>query len=373
VQTPSPEIRIGSLRIAAEEPVLIVAEIGTGHGGSLERAKRLVDAAADAGADCAKFQLVYAHEIVHPNTGLVELPGGAIPLYERFRQAEQPPEFYGRLKELTEDAGLLFLCTPFGLRSAAELEALGVTAYKIASPELNHLPLLDAVARTGKPVFASSGVSRLADVERALHVLGDATVLLHCITAYPAPPEEYNLRVLPLLSGLFGVLTGVSDHSQDPVLVPALATALGARVVEKHITLANTDPGLDDPIAVTPAGLRSMVHAVRRAEKMSEQDAAEWLAAEHGAQTVEAVLGTGLKRLAAAEQRNYGRTNRSVHAVHELQVGTVLTAENTALLRTEQNLRPGLEPELYPHILGKTLTKTVSAGQGIGLQDLLAD
>lgn len=349
---------------------LVIAEIGTSHAGDLARALDLVDAAAQAGADCAKFQCVYAEEIVHPNTGIVPLPGGPVPIYDRFRALELDEKFYAAVKERTEARGLFFLCTPFGLRSARLLRRLGVQAMKVASPELNHLPLIDELASYGLPTILSSGVSTLADIERSIGRLACPVLLLHCVTAYPAPAEEYNLRVLRGLSEVFGVPTGVSDHSADPVLVPSLAIASGAVAIEKHICLSRQDPGLDDPIALPPGDFAAMVKAIRRAAEVSAQATIAALTDSYGAHTVEAVLGDGVKRLAPSEAGNYSRTNRSIHALQAIKRGEVFSEKNLALLRTEKVLRPGLAPELLHSILGRVARRAIPSGEGIEWEDV---
>ena len=234
----------------------IIAEIGTSHGGSLEKAKKLIDCAVDNGADWVKFQWVYADEILHPNTGFVKLPTGNIRLYDRFKALEVEPDFFAECERYTHEKGAKFTCSPFGIRSLEELMEIKPDAVKIASPELNHIPLLKKLAEIRKRnnihVIISSGVSKLCDIERALEILGrDNITLLHCITFYPAPEEEYNLNVIPNLSKIFGVPCGVSDHSLDPILVPSIACALGATMIEKHITLSKETDGLDDPVALT--------------------------------------------------------------------------------------------------------------------------
>ncbi|MDR2136008.1 MAG: N-acetylneuraminate synthase family protein, partial [Treponema sp.] len=298
---------------------LLIAELGTGHGGDPAKARELCDAAAEAGADCVKFQIVYADEILHPNTGEVTLPGGAIRLYDRFKQLEMPADFFRDMKEYAERRGLLFLCTPFGMRSAAELKALGPKLVKIASPELNYTALLRELSGWGLPVLLSSGVSRLADIEEALGLLAGVPVcLLHCVTAYPAPEADYNLRVLDSLAGVFGVPAGLSDHSRDPELVPALAAALGAACIEKHFCLRREDPGLDDPIALPPADFARMARAVRGAARAGRDETVAAYKRERGEALVEAVLGDGVKRLAPSERANYERTNRSIHALRDI-------------------------------------------------------
>ena len=167
----------------------IIAEIGTSHGGNLSKAKDLIDCALENGADFVKFQWVYADEILHPETGFVNLPGGKIRLYDRFRELEVKPEFFAECKKYTHKKGGKFLCSPFGLKSLEELISIKPDAIKIASPELNHLPLLEKLAEYRKEndiqVIISSGVSKLSDIEQAIEILGrNNLTLLHCIT-YP--------------------------------------------------------------------------------------------------------------------------------------------------------------------------------------------
>lgn len=370
--------------------VHISAEIGTSHGGSLEKAYQLIDVAVDAGADSVKFQWVYAHEILHPNTGLVQLPGGAIPLYERFQQLEVPASFFQQVRDYARSKGCQFICSPFGLKSLEELAALSPDAIKIASPELNHHPLLQRLAeirqeqrlqgRTPVPVIISSGVSTLADIEQALEILSNygegntqGITLLHCVTSYPAPEEEYNLQVLQNLEGIFGVEVGVSDHSLDPHLVPVLATACGAHFIEKHITLSRQTEGLDDPVALEPAQFASMVQRVRQWEtpiknygcQCGASIIMEELEEEYGKDRVQSVLGTGIKKLAPAERANYGRTNRSIHVLNDMKVGDIITQDSIAILRTEKILEPGLAPKYFSQIIGARLSKDIAAGQGV--------
>ncbi len=351
--------------------VLLIAELGTAHGGDESKAKDLVEAAAASGADCVKFQHVYAEEILHPNTGIVPLPGGPIRLFDRFKELEVPLDFFADLKAFAESKGLIFLCTPFGLKSAAELRSLGVSVMKIASPELNYRALVEEVASYGLPTLLSSGVSRLADIERALDILpAERSCLLHCVTAYPAPETDYNLRVLASLSAIFGVSVGVSDHSLDPELVPVLATTVGACAVEKHFCLSRADDGLDDPIALEPADFARMVRAVREASRRGAAETLEAVARERGAELAEAVLGDGVKRLAPSERRNYERTNRSIHALRDIAAGETIRAEDIACLRTEKVLRPGLGPEWTAAVIGRRARYDIPAGEGIRLEDI---
>ncbi|MDR1655402.1 MAG: N-acetylneuraminate synthase family protein [Treponema sp.] len=359
-------------RLYSSSDPLIIAELGTSHGGDPGKARALADAAAEAGANCIKFQIVYAEEILHQNTGEVALPGGRIRLYDRFKELETGPEFYAEMKHYVETLGLLFLCTPFGPRSAAELHALQPLLVKIASPELNYSELLQEISRWGLPVLLSSGVSKLGDIEAALEELASAPVcLLHCVTAYPAPERDYNLRLLPKLSSLFGRPVGVSDHSSDPELVPVLALSQGAAVIEKHFCLSREDPGLDDPIALPPGDFGLMVKALRRAAHEGAEETIARYSRERGEDPVEAVLGDGVKRLAPSEKANYERTNRSIHALRDIVPGEILSETGIAVLRTEKILRPGLPPSWKQRILGARAAAFIPAGEGIRLEDLL--
>jgi len=365
------KFKIDRWEFCSQNP-LIIAELGTSHNGDINKAKLMIEAAAAAGADCVKFQIVYADEILHPNTGLVPLPGGNIRLYDKFKALETPLDFWAEVKTYTESKGLLFLCTPFGLKSAAILKALNPQMVKIASPELNYTSLLEEIADWGLPVLLSTGVSTLGNIEKAVEILESNTqlCLLHCVTSYPAPETDYNLRILPNLAGIFGVQVGVSDHSNDPELVPALAVSMGAAVIEKHFCLSRDDPGLDDPIALPPPAFSQMVKAIRKAAKSSAEETITHYNTEKGAELVERILGNGIKKLAASERANYRLTNRSIHALRDIAIGEVLSKNDYGVLRTEKVLRPGLEPCLEKILEGKAARNFIPAGEGIRFEDI---
>lgn len=395
----------------------IIAEIGTAHGASLQKAFSLIDAARDAGVDAVKFQWVYADEILHPDTGFVELPGGRTRLYDRFRALEEGTEFFAQTLDYAHRQGMLFICSPFGLQSLRELAALKPDAIKIASPEVNHIPLLQAAAAYygNISLILSSGVSRLGDIERAADILTggstaqDITVtggkklaaltLLHCVTFYPAPEEEYNVRCVDTLHRVFGIPAGISDHSLDPVLIPVLSAAMGGTMIEKHITLSRATDGLDDPVALEGEQFGQMVHAVHQAEavirrygrelaagapaSLMEADGGSFLctpaqaeifrqmANEYGKEKVAAALGSGVKRLAPSEQANYGRTNRSLHYLRAMHRGDCIKSGDIAVLRTEKVLSPGISPEYAGMLDGAVLQQDVAAGAGVQFSDFL--
>ena len=362
----------------------IIAEIGTSHGGNLEKAKELIDLSVESGADFVKFQWVYASEILHPKTGLVNLPTGTIPLYDRFKELEVSPEFFEECLQYTHKKGAQFLCSPFGIRSLKELVSIKPDAIKIASPELNHIPLLKNLAEFRKsndiPVILSSGVSKLTDIEEALSILGTQNLtLLHCITSYPAPEEEYNLRLIPNLSAIFGVFCGVSDHSLDPILVPSVAAAIGGSMIEKHITLSKETDGLDDPVALTGEQFSLMSHCIHQCEAAFRQygeNAKNYiltqLKSEYG-DRIEKILGNGIKTLAPAEKANYGRTNRSLHFMRGLKKGEVIAENDIGVLRTEKELSIGLHPRFLDKVIGKKLSHDVQNGAGVQWEDILTE
>jgi sialic acid synthase SpsE len=364
-------MQIGRRKIGKNQPCFIIAEIGTTHNGNLEKAFKLIDSARRAGADCVKFQMVFADEIIHPKAGLVSLPGGNIDLYRKFKQLERDQAFYQKLKQYAIKNDLVFLCTPYGIKSARILRDMRVTALKIASPELNHFPLLKEVVTYNLPLILSTGISTLGDIENAMSITGKNSILLHCITAYPAPEQEYNLRLLPLLKNIFGVAVGVSDHSLDPVLIPVLSVHQGAAIIEKHFTLDNRGQGLDDPIALTEQEFSQMVKSIRKAEQTNQEKVLSQLKSQYGQKKVEAVLGDGQKRLAPSESKNYLTTRRSICAKKNINNKQILTEKNIALYRSEKNLSPGLSPQYLPIILGRRVQSTIKAGQGITWDDLL--
>ena len=368
----------------------IIAEIGTSHEGSIQKAKQLVDSAVDSGADTVKFQWVYADEILHPNTGFVQLPTGKIPLYQRFCELECNPDFYSELQDYVHKKGAKFCCSPFGLKSLEQLLAIKPDFVKIASPELNHFKMLEKLADYRKnqkkqsqsvvPVILSSGVSKLSDIQEAIEVLGTEKVqLLHCITSYPAPESEYNLKVIENLKNIFGIECGVSDHSLDPILVPVLSILCGGTIIEKHITLSRKTDGLDDPVALEPEQFALMVHVVHQTETVLNhygkqtgcKRALEQLSEQFGEEKVNECLGDGVKRLATSEIKNYNRTNRSLHYMRDMNCGETVRESDIAILRTEKVLSVGASPKFLDLLIGKKIKQSVKNGEGVLLEHFL--
>lgn len=280
-------MRIASRDIGPGHPVWIVAEMGPNHAGSLERARAIVHAAAEAGADALKLQLYTADEMTLPRRTaeytLSRGPWAGRTLYELYVDASTPFVWLPALFAEAEACGLVPFASVFGLDSLAACIAVGCPAYKIASAEIVDTPLLHAVALTGKPVILSDGMAGPGDVERARAIVGDAAVLT-CVSEYPATTAAYvrKLARMPCHGGI----VGLSDHSLDHTAAQ-LAVALGASIVEKHLMLdadAYDTPPLDAGHSVTPAGFAAYVQAVRDAERAQDagtsgQWARRWVAA----------------------------------------------------------------------------------------------
>ncbi len=368
-----------------------IAEIGTSHLGSFDKARRMIDAARDAGATTAKFQWVIADEIVSQHAGVISLPSGATNIYQYFVSVEQEPEFYAKLKSYTEACGLRFLCSVFGLRSLELLLQLKSERVKIASPEVNHIQLLEALAQHHVSVVLSSGVSSFIDLLRAIDILRFGKVkdiaVLRCVSQYPASPYSYSLQVLEKYQSLFGCVCGVSDHTQEPAMLPAVAAACGSSMVEKHLTLpaehADAAISPDDPIALLPQQFLEMVetttHIANIYKSKGTHAAQAAVKKRYGAEKVAAIIGathagknhensTHATKNCAVLLPHYFTTRRSLFAGTDIAAGTALTQYNCALLRSEHNSVPGIPTEAYEFIINKHLNSAVQQGMPIGLE-----
>jgi len=263
-------ISIGSRRIGHGHPCFVIAEAGSNHDGQLGQALRLIDVAAQAGADAVKFQVFRACKLYPKTAGQTDYLKLDKPIHDVIAEMEMPYEWLDRLAERCRELDLVFMASAFDEESIDRLDPY-VTVHKIASYELAHHPLIRHVAATGKPLILSTGTSALDEVAEAVEVFksagGTALVLLQCTAAYPAPLESLNVAAVTGLEDRFAVPTGLSDHSRDPVVAPVLAVGVGASVLEKHFTLSNTLPGPDHAFALEPDELATMVKHVRAAEQ----------------------------------------------------------------------------------------------------------
>lgn len=303
------------------EPVYVIAEAGSNHNRDLPTARKLIDVAAQAGADAVKFQTYRAEGLYSRATPTMSylrdsgLLGARESVWEMIKRIEIPWEWHAELAEHARAAGIEFLSTPFEEQAVALLEPLAVPAYKIASYEINHLPLIEACAATGRPLILSTGMASLGDIERALDTANAAgatqIVLLHCAINYPPRFEDLNLRAITTLASAFGVPVGWSDHSTGHV-ADVVAVALGACMIEKHYTLSRDQEGPDHPFALEPGELAGMVTAIREAE---------------------ASLGSAVKRMTSAEAEMFRLGRRSLVAARPLRAGTAVQRADIAVKR----------------------------------------
>ncbi len=328
-------IRIQGHTIGAGCPVYMVAEISANHHGSFEQAAQIIHAAKEAGADAVKLQTYTADTItITGDRQEFRIAGGTIwdgrTLHDLYAEAYTPWEWQPRLKDIANELGMDLFSSPFDSTAIDFLEKINVPAYKLASFELVDIPLIHKTARTGKPLIISTGMATLEEIEEAVRAARQAgaeqIALLKCTSAYPAPAEEMNLRTIPQLAQRFDVPVGLSDHTKG-IAVPVAAVALGACIIEKHLTLSRSMPGPDSAFSLEPAEFKAMVDAVRTAEK-----------------------ALGEVRFGSGEKESSGRIfRRSLYVVREMKSGEVFTAENV------RSIRPGLglHTRHLPEILGR--------------------
>ncbi len=314
-------MKIGKFEIGGNNPCFIIAEAGSNHNRDFNNAKKLIDVAVEAGADAVKFQIFSAEAIYSKKTPMASylkkenLAKGNESLWDLIKRIEIPRGWTPELMAYCREKGIMFLSTPFDLKAVDELEAAGVDAYKVASFEITHLPMLRKISATGKPIILSTGMASLEDIEVAMAAIkegGNSEVaLLHCAIAYPPRYEDINLRAMDTMKQAFQVPIGFSDHTMGHVTDVA-AVARGACIIEKHFTLSRKQEGPDHPFSLEPHELKDMIIAIRQTEK---------------------ILGVPFKQHTAAENELYRIARRSLVAAVVIPAGTVITEEMIAVKR----------------------------------------
>ena len=338
----SGHIQVGKSRVGPGYPVYIVAEMSANHNQDFDQAVKILEAAREAGADAVKLQTYTADTLtINSAESCFRIRGGTPwdgrNLYELYQEAYTPWEWQPKLKALAEEMGLGFFSTAFDPTAVDFLERLGVPVHKVASFELVDLGLIEKMAATGKPLILSTGMATLGEIEEAVQTARNAgagqIVLLKCTSAYPAPPEDMNLRTIPHLSQAFHVPVGLSDHTLG-IAVPVAAVALGACLVEKHFTLSRALPGPDSAFSLEPGEFKAMVEAIRIAEK---------------------AMG-GIRYGISPQEARSRVFRRSLFVVEDMEAGEIFQESNV------RSIRPGggLAPRHLPEILGRR------AGQKIG-------
>ncbi|HVW20881.1 MAG TPA: pseudaminic acid synthase [Opitutaceae bacterium] len=350
--TSKPSISIGARQIGPSHPCYIIAELSANHGQDFNQAVEIIKAAKDAGADAIKLQTYRADTItLDCDNEYFRAGDGTLwqgrRLYELYDEAHTPWEWQPRLKAEAERLGLDCFSTPFDLTAVDFLEKMAVKAYKIASFEIVDLPLIAAVARTGKPAIISTGMATFAEIEEAVRTFwtagGCGLALLKCTSSYPAKAEEMNLRTIPHLAAALQVPVGLSDHTLGTEASIA-AVALGANIVEKHLTISRQDPGPDSAFSLEPIEFKLLVDSIRIAER-----------------TLGEVRYEPSPREAASRV-----FRKSLFAVRDIGAGEVLTAENI------RSIRPGhgLHPRHLPEVLGRKAAKAIPRGTPLGFAHL---
>jgi N-acetylneuraminate synthase len=337
-------IRIGPRTIGPGHPVYIVAEISANHRQDYEEAVRLVRAAKEAGADAVKLQTLTPDTItLRSDQEPFRVGGGTLwdgrTLYDLYDETYMPWEWQPKLKGVATDLGLDLFSSPFDPTAVDFLERMGVPAYKVASFEVVDLPLIERMARTGKPILISTGMATEEEIAEAIKAARTAgaheLALLKCNSGYPAPAEEMNLRTIPDMRERFRLPVGLSDHTLGTE-VPIAATCLGACIIEKHFTLSRGVPGADAAFSLEPAEFRSMVKGVR---------------------TVERALGRVTYGPTAAEMKSLP-FRRSLFVVEDVKAGAVFTEANVRSIRPSN----GLPPRHLKEILGRKAARDIAKG-----------
>jgi N,N'-diacetyllegionaminate synthase len=324
--------------------VTIIAEAGVNHNGDIEQACRLIDVAADAGADFVKFQTFDPEALAAPEARKadyqIKTTGNDESQLQMLRKLALSPADHQRLIDHCSQRDIGFLSTPFDDASAEMLAGLGVAAFKISSGDLTNLPLLKFVSGFGKPMIVSTGMGDLEEVEDAVAAMRSAgandITLLHCVTDYPADPADANLRAMATLAAAFEVPVGYSDHTEG-INVSLAAVALGAAVIEKHFTLDRSLPGPDQLASLEPAELADLVTGIR---------------------TVEQALGTGRKIPSEKELQNRIAARRSLVTTQDIAAGQLLQRGDLAIMRPGS----GLAPKELERVIGMRLRRAVPAG-----------
>ena len=341
-------LNIGERRVGQGCPVYVVAEVSANHNQDFEKAVKIIQAAEDSGADAVKLQTYTADTMtIQSANEQFRIGGGTLwdgrTLYELYGEAYTPWEWQPKLKQVANDLGMDLFSTPFDDTAVDFLEKMNVPAHKVASFELVDIPLVQKIAKTGKPMIMSTGMATVEEIEEAMQAARQAgatqIALLKCTSAYPASPDDMNLRTIPELAKRFGVPVGLSDHTMGSVVAVA-AVALGVCIIEKHITLSRSLKGPDSEFSLEPQEFKAMVEAIRTTEQA--------LGAVH--------FGVGPREASSRAFR------RSLFVVEDLRRGEEFTNHNV------RSIRPGygLHTRHLSEVLGKRASRDIPRGTPLG-------
>lgn len=334
-------IKIGSRVIGSDAPCFIVAEIGANHNRQFDIAKRLIDAAVQAGADAVKFQSFTVENWLSKDFTDFPTMTREKDLHSVLKSTELPYDMYARIAAYCSQQGIICFSTPSHRTDVDKLYELGAPAFKFGAVQVTDLPTIAHAARYGRPIILSGGASDMSEVMQAVETVldtgNDQLALLHCTSLYPC--QDYNLlnlNVLHSLQTMFDFPIGYSDHTLDPVVVPVAAVAMGAKIIEKHVTLDRSMPGPDHPFALEPAELSSMVSAIRKTEQS---------------------LGDTYRRLLPEEAEIARLGRRSLVATCNIKAGEVIQEEDLTIKRPGT----GIEPRHLSLIVGRVARRDIKA------------
>lgn len=338
----TPAIHIAGRRISTDAPPYVIAELSANHNGNLDTAMKIIEEAKTAGSDAVKLQTYTADTItLNSNAEEFQIHGGlwdGKTLYELYQEAHLPWEWHKPLFEYARKLGITIFSSPFDNTAVDLLEDLNAPAYKIASFEAVDLPLIKYVARTGKPMIISTGMADAEEIQEAIEAAREGgckeLAILHCVSGYPAPAEDYNLRTIPDLIERFGLVTGLSDHTLDNTTAIA-SVVMGASIIEKHFTLDRNGGGPDDSFSLEPTELTALCRDSKTA----------WSA-----------LGKVDYGRKSSEQGNV-KFRRSLYFVKDMKAGDIITEDSL------RSVRPGygLPPKALKDIIGKKIIRDISA------------
>lgn len=338
------KIKIGNRYVGEGEKTFIVAEVSANHLQNYSRAEAIIRAAKEAGADAVKLQTYTPDTItLDCDNDYFQITQGTIwdgtTLHKLYETAYTPWEWQPKLMKLANDLGMECFSSPFDATAVDFMQEMDMPAYKVASFEINDIPLIRKIARIGKPVILATGIAYLEDLERALSVCREEgnqnVILLKCTSAYPSPYEDMNLKVIPNMAQVFDCITGLSDHSMGTAAAVA-GVALGAKMIEKHLTLCRADGGPDAAFSMEPAEFKQMTDDIRIVEK---------------------ALGRVTYEL-TEKQKKSREDGRSLFVVKDVKAGEPFTKDNV------RSIRPafGMHTMYYEEILGKTAKTDISKG-----------
>lgn len=367
----SQEIKIANLTLNQNSPCLIIAEIGVNHNGDIDLAKKLILEAKQAGVDAVKFQSFRAEELVTRQAKMAKYQvkniGQEESQFDMLKKLELSDDAHIEIIEYCRQNNIMFLSTPFGPQSVALLDKLNIPVYKIGSSDTNNIPHLINIARKGKPMIISTGMSTWQDISDTLDVItpiNNKIILLQCTTDYPCAFEDANVGVLETFEKEFGCLVGFSDHTPG-INAALVACSLNAKVIEKHFTLDCSMPGPDHKASLEPPELKSMVAGIRELEKITLEQRKAKLKNE---KWYNIILGSSEKQIPVSVENSGVRliAQKSLVLSQDIPAGTVITEEMLTIKRPGT----GISPKFFQKILGRSTVKNLKADQLLMWEDL---